>query len=320
MQPRATGYQVKTAGWEFTALTVAYVVVFLSAAAFICLIYRDAALIGKYQPSINPASYAEAHTYIVLVEIALWTLVAKAAIRFKSYTRKIRNSPDGKALGYIANAMILSFVYVILFDMASSFKTLFMRTPALMTVTTFTNVLPLALFLILSVLLFIGTVKLKRLVPDNSTQRQRNRYVVTLSVALFLLLVVPFAEYFYRTAPILRDDDGLLHFTLLPEVVVVVYLLPFVLIWLLGLLSSLNLAQYATRIKGRLYRPMFRNLYLGILTAYSSSYLIQVWYVSNVSANTFGIGLVSLMILIGTLIIGYALMYRGASQLYMLEQ
>ncbi len=320
MQRKPAGLRARTTNWNFVAPIAAYVAVFLAAFLFFFMIFRDAHLIALYQPGVDASSYIEAHTYIVLVEIALWLIMARAALRFMSYTRKIVYSPDGAALHYIALAMLLSFVYAIVFDMASTFKTLFMRSAYLGLITTITNLLPLIVFLLLSMLLFIGSFKLKRLVPDNPAQARRNRRVIVLSLAIFLLLVFPYAEYFYRMAPALLDDDGLRHFTLLPGILIAVYLLPFAAIWLLGLLSSLNLAQYARRIGGKIYRPAFRSLYIGILTAYISTYLIQIFYVSNVPSNQFGFGLMFIITLIFLLMAGYALMYRGADQLYKLEQ
>jgi len=87
----------------------------------------------------------------------------------------------------------------------------------------------------------------------------------------------------------------------------------------MGLLSCLNLAQYAYRVRGKLYKPMFRNLYVGILLSYISTYLIQIFYVSNVSSNQVGVGFGILISLILMLIAGYTLIYRGANQLYALE-
>src|SRR6185437_9633577 len=106
------------------------------------------------------------------------------------------------------------------------------------------NLLPLAIFLVLSVQLFIGTIRLKHLLPDTVTQLRRNRYVVVSCLVLFALVVIPFGKYFYSVAPVLLDDDGLHHFTVSSAVLLGVYLLPFAVIWLLGLLSCLNLTQY----------------------------------------------------------------------------
>ena len=320
MESRAANYGARTVGWELAALATANSVIILAAAAFLYMIFRDASLIDRYSPGINTALYAETHTYIVLIEIVLWALMAKAAVRFKAYSRKIQHSPDGAALNHIADAMLLSLAYAILFDMASTFKTLFIQRPQLGLVTTITNLLPLAVFVTLSVLLFAGAHQLRRLVPDTIAQRQRRFRLVSLGLALYSLVIVPYVAYFYRMAPTLLDDDGLHHFALPPQSLLAVYIVPFSTAWLIGLLSCIDLAGYAGRVQGKLYRPGFRSLYHGILISYVSTYLVQIFYVSNVSSNRFGVGLVILVSFIALLIAGYGLMYRGANRLYILER
>lgn len=320
MKRSAARYEIKAGRWEYAARVVAYAAVFGAAAIFVFMIFRAGHLIERYQPAIDPFSYAETHLYVLLVEVALWMIIAKAAIRFKAYAWRIRGSSDGAALNLMANAMLLSFGSAILFDMASTFKTMFMGTALLPNVTTVTNLLPLAVFLLLSVLLYAGSVRLVRLVPSAKGLGQRYRRLVACSLGLFVLLIIPFGGYFYHVAPLIIDDDGLRHFVLPANVLVGIYLVPFIAIWLLGVLSCVNLATYALRVQGKIYRRYFFTLSTGILIAYISSYLIQIFYVSNLPSNQFGFGLVFILSLIVMLIVGYGLMYRGANQLYMLER
>lgn len=320
METRAVRYGTKTVGWEIAALILAYTAIFIAAALFILMIYRASQLIGANMPGINPKLYTETHTYIVLIEVILWSIMARAAVRFKAYAREISHSKDGEALNYIANAILISVAYAILFDMASTFKTLFMTTPNLHVVTTVTNLLPLTLFVYLTVLLFIGTIKLKRVLPEGTGSKKRNYSIILIALAIFLLVVIPYGIHFYHFSSVMLDDDGLHHFVLSPGTLTFVYLLPFSFVWLLGLLSCVNLAEYSRRIRGEIYRPMFRNLYRGILIAYVSTYFIQIWYVSNLSSNRFGAGMYILLVLIALLIAGFVLLYRGANQLYRLER
>ena len=318
MPPKRMQYQVKAHGWELKALAAAYTVIFIAAVSFIFMIFRDMHLIVRYKPTINAPLYAETHTYIVLIESVLLLVIARAAIRFKAYTLRIRSSRDGAALAYIANAMLLSLPYAILFDIASTVKTLFMRTSLLGAVTTVTNLVPLAMFLCLSTMLCIGTIKLRRLLPPGKDDGAR--WAIAAGLGGFLAAVVLYACYFYHMAPSLLDDDGLHHFALSAPVLAGAYLLPFAIIWLLGMLSCVNLAHYASRVPGKIYRPMFQNLCCGILISYISTYLVQIFYVSNISSNQFGIGLGIVVALVTFVTVGYGLMYRGAAQLYTLER
>lgn len=320
MKPSTARYDVKADKREFASLVAAYATVFISALALTFLTFRVAHLLGRYRTGVDPLSYVEMHVYIVLIEVVLWLVMARAAIRFKAYAWRIRHSQDGSALNLIATAILLSFIYAILFDAAATFKPLFLGSAYLPAVITTTNLLPLAMFLLLSALLFVGSRRLSRLVPSDTIFGRRHQRATILSLALFALLVIPYGEYFYQAAPMLTDDDGLNHFILPPAVLIAVYLAPFIAIWLLGLLSCLNLAKYAHQVAGKIYKPTFRNLYAGILISYISTYLIQLFYLSNAPSSRFGFGLLLAAGLLVMLIIGYSLIYRGANQLYMLER
>jgi hypothetical protein len=247
-------------------------------------------------------------------------VIARAAVRFKTYTRWIRDTPDGKALNFIANAMLLSLPYAVLFGMASTFKTLFVDSPRFSQETTLSNLLPLAVFVIVTGLLATGAYKLSRLLPNDPAVKQRSEHVALTCTSAFLLIVTPFIQRFHDTVPQVLDDDNLHHFSLSPDVLVPLYIVPFALVWLVGLLSTVKLAEYSYHVTGRIYRPMVRNLYLGILLSYTSTYLTQIFYLSNIPSNRFGPGLLILVGLLALLILGYGLMYRGANQLYSLEK
>lgn len=320
MRPSVAKYEVKADRHESVAMVISYATVFIATLVFIFIIFRAAYLIRQHQPNIDAFSYAETHLYIVFIEVILWTIIARAAIRFKAYTRRIKHSKDGSALNLVAFAILLSLAYAILFDMGSTFKTLFVGTSQLQSMTLLANMLPLALLLLLSLLLFIGSLRLSQLVPSEAALGRRQQRITSLSLAIFILLVIPFGDYFYHAAPAMLDDDGLFHFALPPGILIFIYLVPFVVIWLLGLLACLNLAKYAHRVPGKIYRPKFRNLYVGILISYISTYLIQIFYASNIPSNRFGFGLLFAISLVIMLIVGYSLIYRGANQLYMLEQ
>ncbi len=320
VESKTVRYESKSVGWEIAALITSFFIIATASILFILLVFRAAQLIGMSNSGIDPNLYRVTHTYIVLIEILLWSIMAKAAVRFKAYAREIMPSKDGIALNYIATAMLLSILYAILFDMASTFKTLFINSPLLHFVTTISNYIPLALFLVLSIFLYIGTVKLKEVLPDETTTKQHFMLSIAVSIVIYIAAVIPYARYFYHVAPIMLDDDGLRHFILSPGILTITYIVPFSIIWLLGILSCINLADYANRVRGKIYRPMFKNLYLGILIAYVSSFFIQIWYVSNLSSNKFGVGMYSLIVLILLLIAGFGLMYRGANRLYRLEK
>lgn len=303
---------------EEIVLTYAYGLIALFATAFVYMTYRGSRLIDTAHAGVSSVSYFLCHLSIIAVEAVIWVILAKAGVRLKMYAGSVIDNPDGKALNYVANALLLGLLYAILFAMATAVKTLFVHTTYLKGVTTVTNLTPVAIIMLVSISLFAGSAKLNGILP--ARQRSVDRPVLAFSLAVFFFGAIVYAMYFDRVAPTLLDDDGLHHFALAPHTLLLIYVVPYVLVWLLGLLACLNLAHYARHVEGKIYRPLFRKLYIGLLLGFIGTYLLQVFTESNLTSNRFGVGLLVLVALLLMLVIGCQLIYRGTSNLYGLEQ
>jgi len=292
-----------------------YAVIAAAALAFVGIMFRAAALIHRFDPQINSRLYLVTHLLTLLCEVVLWYILARSAVRFKSYAVSVIESKDGRALNYIANAVALGLLYAMLFGMASTVKTIFWQSPDLTLITSITNLLPLLVLLISSVYLLVGTRALRELLVSPKGVSHTRQYV-----GLLLVFVAIYALYFYHVAAHLLDDDGLHHFDLSPGVLLLVYVLPHTVAWLLGLFSCLNLARYARNVRGAIYKSLFHDLYMGVTIAFIGMYLAQVFYVSNLSSNQFSAGLVFVLAVILLLIRGCLLIYSGTNKLYTLER
>jgi hypothetical protein len=304
-----------SAGWtKFASSTYVYAAIASVFLAFILIMFRAASLIHKFNSRIDTHLYLITHLLTLACEVVLWYVVARSAIRFKSYALSVIESRDGRALNYIANAVALGLLYAILFGMASTVKTVFWQSPHLKLVTTCTNLLPVAVILAASVYLFAGTRALMWLLPNHKKGARVWQYI-----SLLFIFVVGYAMYFYHVAAHLLDDDGLHHFGLSPGTLLLTYVLPYAMAWLLGLLSCLNLSRYAKQVRGTIYKSLFRNLYLGITTSFVGMYLVQIFYVSNLYSNKFSPGLFFIIAVIALLIRGSLQIYSGVNKLYMIE-
>jgi hypothetical protein len=151
-------------------------------------------------------------------------------------------------------------------------------------------------------------------------RRQLSNGIVEATICMFLFLVAGFIWYFYVMAPRRVDDDGLSHFGVPVTVLLVTYVLPHIVTWLLGLLACLHLIHYAHYVRGSIYKKLLRDLYQGIMVVYGCTYLIQILYVSNISGKRLTLGLVPVMTALVGLVLGYLLIYRGAEKLHKLER
>ena len=146
--------------WELNASVYVYPAIILFGGLFVYILYRAATIIRVSNSQINPRFYFETHFITIILEIVLWVIIARAAMRLKSYVLMVIDSSDGQALDYIANALLMSLLYAISFGMASTVKTLFWHTPYLRSVTTVTNFFPLIIILFSSILLLVGSFPL----------------------------------------------------------------------------------------------------------------------------------------------------------------
>lgn len=304
--------------WELPAFAYVYSLLAILAAVYVVITYRAADIIGRYNLSADSTRYFEAHVIRIAVDVALWVVIARAAVRFKFYAKSLSRTEDGEALNYIANALILALLYAISFTMSSTIKTLFYRSSNFKTATTLSNLIPIAFVLVLSGALLIGSLKLNRISSIKMVKKKTMEYFIAL--ILFLAAVLLYGMYFYRVAPTITDDDGLPHFVLTPTKLMLVYVLPYGIAWLLSLIGSLNLAYYAHHVEGRIYRLLFSDLYAGIMLGFTGTYLIQIFTVSDLKTNGFNLGLVISLCLLGLIIWGSMLIYRGTTELYKLEQ
>src|SRR5262249_44785499 len=139
--------------------------------------------------------------------------------------------------------------------------------------------------------------------------------IVEWALGLFVTFSAAFIWYFYVAAPARIDDDGLSHFDLPVSVLLLTYVVPHIVSWLLGLLACLHLAHYARNVKGTIYKALLRDLQRGIMVVYACTYFVQILYISQISARKFTPALLLVLLAILTLYYGYWLIYRGAGKL-----
>jgi hypothetical protein len=306
---------MKTSQVRIISPNYAYVTIVIVALVFALIMYRASNIIQKYNPHINSKLYFWTHLLTIFIELVLWLIIARSAIRFKSYTLTVIKNADGKALNYIANSILISLAYAILFSMASTIKTLFWRNPNLKTITTITNLVPLLAILIASFYILIGTQQLRHL----SHSRLRDSLNLRPFLSILFVFIITYSMYFYQDAPKVLDDDGLHHFTLSSTTLLFVYVLPYIVVWTIGVFSCINLVDYASNVKGVIYKSLFSDLRNGLIISFIGTYLVQIFDVSSFNSNTFGVGFVILLLILALIIRGYLLIFRGTNQLYKLE-
>jgi hypothetical protein len=253
---------------------------------------------------------------ITFPELIIWAVATISAVRFKQYAYSIKNGEDGRALNLIANSFLLLVLYVILLSSGNAVSRLFINSPSLKTAVTISNYLPLAVVLLSSVSIYMGSVRLNKIAQARPWQPKK---LIVPIIALVLLLLI-YAWQFYEAVPKMHVTDGLPRFTQSAGVLLITYVLPHILLWVLGLIACLNIARYALGAQGVIYRTLFRNLYRGLVLVYVCIFTAQLIIISPINLEKFSLWLAIAYLVLLLAIFGFGLIYKGAQQLEGIEK
>ncbi|MEO8105517.1 MAG: hypothetical protein ABI602_04245 [Candidatus Saccharibacteria bacterium] len=253
---------------------------------------------------------------ITFLELLIWLIALRCAFRFKSYAARINKSDDGSRLGHIANGLFLLAAYIMTLTISDVLVGLERHGALGTAAVVIQHYVPLAIALVATVLLYIGSRQLAGLV-DLSGQNRRKELVY---VATFTLFVALFVANFYAHTTDLMSGHGMPGFDASPNVLMGSYVLPYIISWSLGLLAAVNLARYSYHTPGMIYKRMFRDFYLGILAVMLSIFVAQILMISSSTLNSFGVGIVTLYAVLSLTLLGFALIDRGTNKLKYLEE
>lgn len=292
--------------WNYKTATCSLPLV--SGLAFILLSYHTIRTATK--SAIAPPSFAILLSIIVPVTF-IWLIAAYGAARFKEYAYSIKDTQDGKSLNDISNALLLLLPYMILLTMANSIESLFVHSSNLSIVVGLGNYIPIIFALASVYYLLRGSNELIVLIPH----QKRNVRRFTAISSLCLLLFAGFAWSFWKSVPLLEPVNGIPKFAASVDVLLPTYVFPHLLLWTCGIWACTNIAHYAVRTEGKIYRLLFQDLYRGILLVYICLFIAQVLTISSISYAylSLSLGLVYGLLVIAA--IGFVYIVRGSRKL-----
>lgn len=306
--------RLKNFGERITLRTVLFAFIVLSGAASVYAVYR-AAFLETTDEAAARAYFLRSLVYIG-ASVVVWVVAALAGLRLRRYARRFLANPDGKALDTIATGLLLLIPYSVIVTIYTTVKLLFEDPSAAQLVGTTSQYLAILILLAVAVCIYRGARQLLALLPVISPSMRRIRFWVLVG---FVPLVAGFVWYFYQVAPTAVDENGLPHFAVSRSVLLLTYVLPYVIAWLLGLLACLYIAFYAHQVDGVIYRPLFHGVYVGLLVVLICTFLVQLLRTMSISLKDADPLIVLVLGVIGLLVFGYLQIYRGAERLSRLE-
>jgi hypothetical protein len=262
-------------------------------------------------------SIGEYHVYmfaIILPYVLIWFAAFYAYVTLRSYTRTISKSAEGPAFFQIAHGIqvmawglaIPAIISIILKGIAaghSGFEN---------TATIINNYIQLLVPLIAFTFISAGTRKLSDLVQTRPTLR---------SIRLFAFAFIIMGVYYcYLTLRARFTHGDPYHLSITGTLLTIV--VPYLFAWFMGLLATLELLMYATKIPGLLYKQALNLLAGGISLVIGSSIFIQYITVVMAYKSSFNLGfiIIVLYILLALEALGFVLIATGSKRLKRIEE
>ena len=246
---------------------------------------------------------------LVLPVIAIWGLAVFGASRFKAYSRTIKESQDGRALDRLSNGLLVIAAGLIISSLFASLRGWAVGLNLTEGFTITANYLLLVFPLVGFGLMFIGSRQLLRVAAAKRLDPR-----IWLVLAMLAAII-----YVYARGITSNGTTGASY--LPPAWLWLTVVVPYILTWLLGAGTIINLGTYQRAVKGIIYRKVLRLLTLGLYVVVSFSIGLQLLALLQGQWQTAGLGwrLVALGLVLAFYGLGYLLIAAGAKRLAKIE-
>ena len=292
--------------------------------ALVSIGYATATLLTPLAPradtyGLTTERIRELQLTLILPLIAVWFTALWGSLRFKKYALSIYEGADGRALNSIANGLLVLVAELALGGLLQSSTHWLTHWASVATITIITNYVAVILSLIAFGLIFRGAWQLAKLVQFRDYRRNQ--------ILALLVLVVVGVVYAWLLAHnpdrIHSLDPGKIVPYYLPDwLLLLTIVLPYIVIWGLGLVSASAIRTYQRHADGILYRQPLARLAVGLLTIIVSLILLQL--LTALGPSLVNMGLQAILILVYGLILVYAaghiLVALGARRLAKIEE
>lgn len=266
---------------------------------------------------LSPAGYHWLVDPFVTVLVIIWLISLYGSTRVKSYARLIKRSKDGRGFNLISNGLlVLTISLPLTSNISYALSHIAEKHSRLApTMTILINYIALGLMALAFGLIFAGSDKLFRLIPDRIKQLPQ-----MLWMSCFILLSSLYG-YFIVSQPIHTPLARKVYF--LPDwLLVLTIAVPYLFFWYLAIRGAYNIYLYRRNVQGQLYRSSLNYLAIGLVFVVLASVITRL--LSSISTTITNLKLTPILLIIyGFLVIeaaGYVLIAVGAKKLRDIEE
>lgn len=289
------------------------------ALAICWLIYAAVTLANPTQR--NPYHLTELQTILLNLTIiiplgVIWYIALRGATAFKNYATMVHDAKEAPGLNAIANGLLMAVAYLVVIALAGAAVQVFTGSRFANAVILLRDHLPALIGLVSFVYLYIGGQQLAGIAGFDTWDR-RTLLIISGYMLFAILFVLAFTH-----AEVPPPSSTRSSLAIVPHsVLLFTLILPYLTSWFLGILASVNIARYASRVKGLLYRQALVNLVRGIISVISFGILLQLLgfstrYLTGLSLGKIILILYAIIILYG---LGFIFIRSGAKMLSRIE-
>lgn len=255
---------------------------------------------------------------IILPLLIIWLVAARGALRFWRYAGMLHGSPEEPAMRNIARGLIWAAVYIVSIGLPGAVLPYIHDETWRHIWIGLDTFLPLVLSLVAFVQLYLGS-QLLGSVGHFVTWTRR----FALVVLLYLVFCVVFVMGFVYHPDFLHGnsaDTSITGVLTTPQLLVGV-VLPYLVLWFLGLVTCANITKFSRYVTGSLYRRALRGLVAGIVGIIVFAVVLQALTLVSPALEHASLGIL-LLVVYGLVIlyaVGFAFIAVGSRQLIQIE-
>jgi len=285
-------------------------------------IYLIGTIIAPVAPNRFNLTVTQTHllqmTFAIPI-VLVWLAAVYGAERFKSYTQRIKNDPDGKALDGVANGLNILMISVLAGGLGSILRPWALKDGWIRTFTICYGYFQVLLPLLAYWIMFRGSRWLRVITSKKKERRAAWLPILVIIIPIAVIYLFLILHYQYR-----NDTPNPTNYSsfYLPDYLIILSLaLPYLAAWALGIKAAMNLGLYSKKVKGILYRIGFKRITLGIYTIIAFAILLQM--LVAFSTTIAQIGLAGILLIIYAIVIlysiGFLLVASGTKKLNEIE-
>jgi hypothetical protein len=285
--------------------------------------YAVGTLLSPINNHVN--SYGLNHFHIRLLELTLvvplimvWFIALWGSLRFKRYAMSIYEAADGRALNTVANGLLLLVSSLAINGVVQVMGKLIAEKVGLEATTIVANYVSVTLSLVAFAVICRGAWRLAALVEFQGVRRSQlyGLAVLVIMGALYAWLLAHNPDRLTSANPDQITPYYLPDWLLLSTIV-----LPYIVLWNLGLTAVVAVNSYRRYAKGIIYRNALSRLVAGLSTIILALVVLQL--TNAIGPSLVHLGLSSILSLIYLLLfvygVGHVLVALGARRLAKIE-